>query len=217
VNRNRSADGQDGTDAFGADLYATLSYVAGHGAVLPFAGPLIGFQTVSGDGDSSSYSEQTYTFGVQAGAHAFATPSFSVDPSLMLGYMTGSGEAGASAVDFSGLVVGIRVALSGWLGGKSEEPRADDEPPEYYPPAYVPGAVPPSYPANPQPDPAYPPQPQQPGYPQQQPAYPQQQPGYPQQQPGYPPQQPGDQAPPSSPPPTSSSPSPALPPSAPAP
>jgi hypothetical protein len=217
VNRSRRVDDQEANDTLGAALYGTLAYVGGTGALRPFVGPLLGFEIDDGAGPSSEFYEQHFVFGIQAGLHAFATTSFSIDPSVVLGYMLGSGHgstinlstAGSSyEYDFNGFIVGFRVALSGWLGGKSEEPKEPAEPPDYYPPATYPAApYPPSYPAYPQTSPQYP---------QQQPAYPQQQPGYPQQQPAYPQQQPGYQAPPSSPPPTSSSPSPALPPPPPA-
>jgi len=200
VNRSRRVDDQDSTDTFGAELYGTLAYVADGGALRPFVGPLLGIEIVDGGQPSSEFYEQAFVFGVQTGLHAFATPSFSIDPSLVLGYLTGSGSgstttsgiAGSSySYDFDGFVVGFRVALSGWLGGKKEEPQEPAEPPDYYPPATYPAAYPPAYPANPQPSPAYPPPPQ-PAYPQ--PAYPQPQP-----QPASPPPDPAYQPPPPSP------------------
>jgi hypothetical protein len=74
---------------------------------------------------AGSVSEHWVTVGGRIGMHTFAADAFSIDPSLMLGYVTGSGESPFGELapgaprnyDIGGFVIGLHVALSGWIGG----------------------------------------------------------------------------------------------------
>jgi hypothetical protein len=56
--------------------------------------------------------------GVDAGFYTFAAPSFSIDPSLSLRYLTGGADSDSGArVDVSGWRLDLSIAFSGWLGG----------------------------------------------------------------------------------------------------
>lgn len=137
IHRSVSADGGSSRDSLGfaANLFA--SYVAGTGDVRPFIGPLLGIEMVDTDQGSSTTKEHLFTFNAQLGLHAFATSSFSIDPSLVAGYGVGGGSLevadgfGGTGIDYdlSGFSIGLRLGVSGWIGGKGST-RRDDEPPE---------------------------------------------------------------------------------------
>ena len=119
---NATGMGSYKTEGFDGDV--SCAYVFGDGALRPFLGPLFGYRSNAME-YVGSVSEHWFTIGARVGMHTFAAPAFSIDPSLMLGYATGSGEtpSGSSTTpstsyDIDGFVVGLHVALSGWIGGR---------------------------------------------------------------------------------------------------
>jgi hypothetical protein len=109
------------SNAQGFDGDISCAYVFGEGALRPFLGPLLGYRNHAAEFvQAGGVSEHWFTIGARLGAHLFAAPSFSIDPSIMLGYATGSGErsfVGTGNYDIDGFVVGLHVAISGWIGG----------------------------------------------------------------------------------------------------
>jgi hypothetical protein len=92
--------------------------------VRPYVTVMLGVGHASTDTEASNTKNSSTQFLVQAGGGIrwFAAPGFSLDPGLMLGLATGSGEyepdlVGVDHWDTSGtaLHVGLSLALSGWI------------------------------------------------------------------------------------------------------
>jgi hypothetical protein len=110
----------------GLGLYVSAEYLLGEGSVRPFVGPLAGIESTSASSGGAKASASNLLLGVQGGLHAFATSSFSIDPSVLLAYTTGSTGPEDHSLDVSGFTIGLRLAMSGWLGGEEVEPVAAD-------------------------------------------------------------------------------------------
>jgi hypothetical protein len=180
ITREGQGQGSASLDLLGFGFTTMLDFVPGEGALRPFVGPSVGYALETQNG--SDVSHHVFKFGAQAGLHAFVTPGFSVDPSVFFVYHIGGESSQTLEADVNGFSIGLRLALSGWIGGGSEANREPPpEPMPYAPPPY-----------SPPPEPQY-----QPGYPPPNPSYPN--PSYPPPQPAYPPQGPAYQAPPQAP------------------
>ena len=90
--------------------------------VQPFIGAILGIgqehESAGEDGDVESSFTAFQIMG-RGGIRAFVTDQFSIDPSLVFGYVTGSGEVdvGNTTTDVSGsgFQVGIVLGISGWI------------------------------------------------------------------------------------------------------
>jgi hypothetical protein len=158
------AEGFDTQKTSKIGVNGRLEYVFGEpdSAVRPFLGPVLGIDYVhSGRGDLDS-GRTSFGIAGMAGVHAFIGSSVSIDPSLAFGYETGSYSTPNNDVDLHDFFIGLRVALSAWLGdGPAPAPPRYSAPPQVYPtPTWT-------QPAYQQPYPSYAPAPA----PQQGPAY----------------------------------------------
>jgi hypothetical protein len=180
LHQNSQFGDNSAQDTLGAGASLSLAYVVESGNVRPFFGPVVGLNHFSTDSGQSTFSETIFDIGARVGLLGFATHWFSIDPSVVIAYATGTGTqrslftgdpraGGEQEHDLSGFSVGLRLAMSGWLGR--------DEPLDTGPDRDL-DAMPPY---SPPPDPAW---------------------GQPtSQQPTYPPAPPAEQAPPAFPPP----------------
>ena len=197
LNQTRKFGDDESSDFFGAGVSASIAYVAETGSVRPFVGPILGYEHTKAESGPRSESQDLFSIGAQVGLLGFAASSFSIDPSVVIAYNTGGGTTqsffngtpnagGEREYDLSGFTIGLRLAMSGWIGEEARKvdmgPDRDlDAMPVYAPP----------------PDPAWgQPPPQQPGY---APPPPPQGPPPEAAPPGYPP--PGAAPPPVAPPP----------------
>lgn len=84
--------------------------------VRPYVGATLGLRGTSTSGAASSKTSSTeFVFGGSAGVRAFASPGFSIDPSVTLLGSTGSEQAGGESLDRSGFTFLVGVAFSGWI------------------------------------------------------------------------------------------------------
>ncbi|HEX3852670.1 MAG TPA: outer membrane beta-barrel protein [Polyangiaceae bacterium] len=87
--------------------------------VHPYFGATLGLRGTSSSGAGSNTSANDFVFGGVAGVRAFATSSFSIDPSITLLGATGKEDVGAQSFDRSGLTLLLGVAFSGWIDASS--------------------------------------------------------------------------------------------------
>jgi hypothetical protein len=115
-------DEQDGS-TFSASVGPKLDVVLSPGSeVRPFVGAWVALGATSSESEGGT---ETSMLGVQLygrlGLHWFATETFSVSPSLAIGYSTLSGDVqsdnGGNSVDVStsGIHIALLVGVAGWM------------------------------------------------------------------------------------------------------
>ncbi|HET7543817.1 MAG TPA: outer membrane beta-barrel protein [Polyangiaceae bacterium] len=119
--RSRVTDGRDGTPALTRSAYAVMPrleyWLAPDKQVSPYLGATLGFRGSSASaGPDAKSSTSDFSIGGLAGVRVFAAQGFSVDPSIALLALTGSGEAGSAKLDRGGFAFLLGVSLSGWFG-----------------------------------------------------------------------------------------------------
>ena len=83
-----------------------IEYMFGEGTVRPFIGAQAGFQVIFPD---RSDAQAWFVGGGLGGVHIFATPGFSISPTLMLDFLY-RGDAERAGFGLSGI-----VTLNGWI------------------------------------------------------------------------------------------------------
>jgi hypothetical protein len=116
------APGSTDTKITSYSILPRLEYVFALQPIHPYFGATLGLRGTSSPGAGSSTSASDFVFGGVAGVRAFATSSFSIDPSITLLGSTGKEDTGATSFDRSGFTFLLGVAFSGWIDTSASAP-----------------------------------------------------------------------------------------------
>lgn len=123
-NRNTEQDGDLGEgeiSQFEFGLYPKIEYMfLPNGTVRPFVGGGLALVMVNGEQGDTDTSFHAFGLFGRGGLRIFAAPGVSIDPTLSLGWATGSGDydAGQAEVDIDAtlLDVTLGIGISAWIG-----------------------------------------------------------------------------------------------------